>query len=45
MLSLTYLGGFYNLLILPYVLNSSVVLTQAFDPKLSLKFLGSNYQK
>nr|AIF11887.1 aminotransferase (ACSL, fadD) [uncultured marine thaumarchaeote KM3_53_H02] len=38
MLSLTYLGGFYNLLILPYVLNSSVVLTQAFDPKLSLNF-------
>ena len=38
MLSLTYLGGFYNLLILPYVLNSSVVLTQSFDPKLSLNF-------
>jgi len=38
MLALTYLGGYYNLLILPYVLGSSVILTQAFDPKLSLNF-------
>ena len=29
-LSLMYLGGYYNLLILPYVLNSSVVLTNVF---------------
>ena len=38
MLALTYLGGYYNLLILPYVLGSSVVLNQTFDPKLSLNF-------
>lgn len=38
MLSLTYLGGFYNLLLLPYVLGSSVVLTQTFDPKIAINF-------
>ena len=38
MLALTYLGGYYNLLFLPYILGSSVVLTQTFDPKLALNF-------
>jgi len=37
-LSLMYLGGYYNLLILPYVLNSSVVLTDAFNPKTAINF-------
>jgi long-chain acyl-CoA synthetase len=38
LLSLSYLGGYYNLLVLPYVLESSVVLSQAFDPKMSINF-------
>lgn len=38
MLSLTYLGGYYNLLLLPYVCESSVVLSQQYDPKLILNF-------
>ncbi len=37
-LSLMYLGGYYNLLILPYILNSSVVLINEFDPKLAMSF-------
>jgi len=37
-LSPTYLGGYYNLLILPYVLESSVVLTNTFDPKSAINF-------
>jgi len=37
-LSLMYLGGYYNLLILPYVLNSSVVLTNVFNPSLAMSF-------
>ena len=38
MLSLTYLGGYYNLLLLPYVCESSVVLTHTYDPKSILNF-------
>ena len=38
MLSLMYLGGYYNLLILPYVLNSSVLLTTVFNPALAVSF-------
>ena len=38
MLSLMYLGGYYNLLILPYVLNSSVLLTTVFNPTLAVSF-------
>lgn len=41
MLALTYLGGYYNLLLLPYVLESSVVLTHTFDPKISINFWNS----
>ena len=37
-LSLMYLGGYYNLLMLPYVLNSSVVLTNVFNPTLAASF-------
>ena len=37
-LSLMYLGGYYNLLMLPYVLNSSVVLTNVFNPTLAVSF-------
>ena len=33
-----YLGGYYNLLILPYVLNSSVLLTTVFNPALAVSF-------
>ena len=38
MLSLTYLGGYYNLLLLPYICESSVVLTHNYDPKSILNF-------
>lgn len=38
MLSLTYLGGYYNLLLLPYVCESSVVLTHNYDAKSILNF-------
>jgi aminotransferase len=37
-LSLSYLGGYYNLLLLPFVLGSSVVLTNTFNPKSALNF-------
>lgn len=37
-LALTYLGGYYNLLLLPYVLESSVVLAHVFDPKMAVNF-------
>ena len=37
-LSLTYLGGYYNLLMLPYVLESSVVLTHTFNPRSAINF-------
>jgi aminotransferase len=40
-LSMTYLGGYYNLLILPYVLESSVVLSHTFDPSMALNFWDS----
>ncbi|MDQ7822763.1 MAG: class I adenylate-forming enzyme family protein [Candidatus Eremiobacteraeota bacterium] len=39
-LSMTYLGGYYNLLMLPYVGTSSVVLSHAFDARLALDFWG-----
>lgn len=37
-LSMTYLGGYYNLLLLPYILGSSVVITHTFDPKMAINF-------
>lgn len=37
-LSLTYLGGYYNLLLLPYVCESSVTLARTFDPKTAINF-------
>jgi len=37
-LAITYLGGFYNLLFLPYVCGSSIVLTQTFNPNSLLDF-------
>ena len=37
-LSMTYLGGYYNLLMLPYILESSIVLTHTFDPKMAINF-------
>jgi acyl-coenzyme A synthetase/AMP-(fatty) acid ligase len=37
-LSMTYLGGYYNLLILPYVLECSVVLTHTFDSSMAINF-------
>ncbi len=40
-LSMTYLGGYYNLLILPYVLESSIVLTHTFDPSMAINFWDS----
>jgi len=38
MLSLTYLGGFFNLLLIPYVNECSVVLAKTFDGKSVLDF-------
>jgi aspartate aminotransferase/aminotransferase len=40
-LSMTYLGGYYNLLILPYVLECSVVLTHTFDSSMAINFWDS----
>lgn len=37
-LAMTYLGGYYNLLLLPYVAGASVVLEQAFNAKMALNF-------
>lgn len=37
-LSMAYLGGYYNLLMLPYVGESSVVATTAFDAKAAFEF-------
>jgi len=37
-LSMTYLGGYYNLLLLPYVCEASVVLAGAFDARSALRF-------
>ena len=37
-LAMAYLGGYYNLLMLPYAGEASVVLTQAFDARLALDF-------
>jgi aspartate/methionine/tyrosine aminotransferase/acyl-CoA synthetase (AMP-forming)/AMP-acid ligase II len=38
LLALTYLGGYYNLLFLPYVCESSVVLTNNFNPNSIINF-------
>lgn len=37
-LAMTYLGGYYNLLLLPYVGESSVVLAHTFDARSALDF-------
>lgn len=37
-LAMTYLGGYYNLLMLPYVGESSVVLSNAFNARSALNF-------
>ena len=37
-LAMSYLGGYYNLLILPWVAGASVVLAEAFNPRLILNF-------
>ena len=37
-LAMAYLGGYYNLLLLPYVNRSSVVLSNAFDARSALDF-------
>ena len=37
-LPMTYLGGYYNLLLLPFVAGSSVVISRAFDAQLALEF-------
>lgn len=37
-LSMSYLGGYYNLLILPYCAGASVVLANAFDTRTALRF-------
>ena len=39
-LAMTYLGGYYNLLMLPYVAGSSVVLSNVFDARTALDFWG-----
>jgi len=38
MLAMTYLGGYYNLLMLPYAGEASVVLANTFDAKSALNF-------
>lgn len=37
-LAMTYLGGYYNLLLLPFAAGSSVVLSHAFDASSALRF-------
>lgn len=37
-LSMTYLGGYYNLLLLPFTAGSSVVLSRTFDAQSALEF-------
>jgi len=37
-LAMTYLGGYYNLLMLPYVNQASVVIAEAFDARSALDF-------
>jgi long-chain acyl-CoA synthetase len=37
-LAMTYLGGYYNLMMLPYVNGASVVLSDAFDARAALDF-------
>jgi acyl-CoA synthetase (AMP-forming)/AMP-acid ligase II len=37
-LSMAYMGGFYNLLILPFLCGASVVVDRVFDARSSLKF-------
>lgn len=41
LLPMTYLGGYYNLLLLPYLRGSSVVLGKAFDARAALRFWDS----
>lgn len=43
-LSMTYLGGYYNLLMLPYIGQSSVVLANTFDARAALNFWQSARQ-
>ncbi|MGE5373197.1 MAG: AMP-binding protein [Solirubrobacterales bacterium] len=37
-LSMSYMGGFYNLLLLPFIAEASVVLAKAFDARAALSF-------
>ena len=37
-LSMTYLGGYYNLLIIPYIAQGSVVISNAFSAETALRF-------
>jgi long-chain acyl-CoA synthetase len=37
-LALTYLGGYYNMMLLPYTAEASVVLARTFDARLALDF-------
>src|SRR4051812_25772887 len=37
-LAMTYLGGYYNLLLLPYAAGASVAITDAFDARAALDF-------
>lgn len=39
-LSMTYLGGYYNLLMLPYAVGASVVLANTFNAQTALNFWG-----
>ncbi|OEU71450.1 MAG: hypothetical protein BA863_18530 [Desulfovibrio sp. S3730MH75] len=38
MLSMSYLGGYYNLLVLPFIAGASVVVTDAFSPHSAMDF-------
>jgi acyl-CoA synthetase (AMP-forming)/AMP-acid ligase II len=37
-LSMAYLGGFYNLMLIPMLVNGSIVLDEAFSPRTALHF-------
>ena len=39
-LSMAYMGGFYNMLVMPFLLGASVVVDNVFDARASLHFLG-----
>jgi long-chain acyl-CoA synthetase len=45
-LSLTYMGGFYNLLMLPFLLGASVVIDRVFEARTALTYwdIASRYQ-